>query len=139
MARRPVESPGDIQLAWRLHSLGLNHEEIAERLGRGERTIDNWLSVAWLKERGPLHLAAGYIDATERCRAGEHDWLKEPEKFPWAVLVEERSRVYSSGATLTQCIHTCRICGEAQIDCGLPSSHPDSVPVSRTQPIIDEE
>jgi hypothetical protein len=137
MARRSVENTRSIQLAWRLHALGKRSSQIADELGYAPRTIDNWLSVKWLSERRLVHLAEGYVDDYDYCKSEQHDWLKTPEKFPWAVLVEDQTTILKSGAAQSSCIHTCRICGDATFSCGLPFSHPIPVSTAHLETVFD--
>ena len=51
--------PRVIEKAWglRIECPELTHEEIAEKVGRGHRTVQNYFRREWLSERGLLHIA----------------------------------------------------------------------------------
>lgn len=71
-----------VMQAIRLARQGLTHEEISEQLRRGDRTIDNYVSLKWLEEHKLLHLlytedpvSSIQKEAARQCDLGDHRWI----------------------------------------------------------------
>ena len=105
---------------------GLTHEDIAEKLGRNTRTIDNYASAKWLAARNLGHLtfpeqelriprSTLENEAWGLCRSGDHEWMDDARFDGHAYNVEDVSEPMTGhgGSRLINIreVRTCHYCG----------------------------
>ena len=120
MGKRPHEE--GIRKAWKLlrGTPPMLRRDIAKTLDRGPRTIDNWLSIKWLEERGLGHLRYPAEpmsniekEAHRRCQSGDHSWMSDA-RFPTIPEFIEMTR--DLGVTFYACATTMGVMGVEKDD-----------------------
>ncbi len=118
-----------IRRAWELKLTNphMTRKAIAVELGRGRRTIDDWLNEHEIKRRGLEHLmfpadpseteamlrSQIEKEAHRKCRLRDHAWMSD-SRFEWQGYSVSQRKDTPGKTRMTREIRTCRFCGHLQ-------------------------